>query len=95
MATGARSEPSARRANLLVRNFPLANSRGRVFRVGKCRLRVHGETRPCEQMDEALPGLRAAMRRPWGGGAFAEILTGGTINVGDEICWEPEEPARL
>jgi MOSC domain-containing protein YiiM len=88
--TGGEVPPSARRANLLVRNFPLTNSRGRVFRVGTCRLRVHGETRPCEQMDEALPGLRAAMRRPWGGGAFAEILTGGTIALGDEICWEPE-----
>ena len=39
----------------------LANSRGRVVRIGGHRIRVYGETRPCEQMEDAAPGLRAAM----------------------------------
>ena len=69
LETGGSISPSARRANLLVKGFPLADSRGRVARVGNCRIRVHGETRPCEQMDEALPGLRQAMQKPWAGGA--------------------------
>lgn len=80
--------PSARRANLMISSFPLAQTRDRIFRIGSCRLQVSGETRPCERMEEAWPGLRAAMGRDWGGGVFAQVLDDGEIAVGDPVEWE-------
>ena len=87
-ALGADLEPAARRANIILSGVDLENTRDRVLRVGTCRLRVRGETRPCEQMEETLPGLQAEMRPRWGGGAFAEVVEGGDIVVGDAVAWE-------
>jgi MOSC domain-containing protein YiiM len=81
-------DPSARRANLLVSGVELADSRTRILTIGAVRLRIVGETRPCEQMDEACQGLRARLAEPWGGGVFGQVLDDGQIAVGDSVTLE-------
>jgi MOSC domain-containing protein YiiM len=74
-----------RRANLLVEDVDLADSRGKILRIGSVRIRIYGETRPCEQMEAVARGLQEAMSVPWGGGAFGEVLDDGEIKVGDSV----------
>jgi MOSC domain-containing protein YiiM len=89
---GATVSTAGRRANLVLRGLPLAESRGRELALGDCRLRILGETKPCERMDEAVPGLRRLMFPDWRGGAFAEVIAGGTIRVGDRVEWVTPPP---
>ena len=84
---GVSLEPSTRRANLLVTGIDLVETRGQILQVGSVRIRIYGETKPCERMDEAAMGLREAMYPDWGGGAYGEVLDDGQISVGDSVRW--------
>lgn len=84
---GVDVHPSARRANVMLRGIDLENSRGRLLLLGKTLVRVLGETTPCRLMDDAQPGLRAALLPHWRGGISGEILEGGTIRLGDRAEW--------
>ena len=85
---GSDADPDTRRANVLVSGIDLRKSRGRVLRIGQARVRIAGEVKPCERMEETVPGLRALMFPDWRGGAFAEILEGGSVAVGDTVAWD-------
>ena len=85
---GGAADPSGRRANFMLDGVTLRDTRGKILRVGETLLEIRGETKPCERMDELLPGLKGVMWEGWGGGAYAQIVQGGTVRVGDEVRWE-------
>ncbi|MEC7726682.1 MAG: MOSC domain-containing protein, partial [Planctomycetota bacterium] len=78
-------DPAVRRANIVVSGLDLAQSIGRVLRVGGALVDVRGETRPCELMDDdGRMGLDAALRKSLRGGVFGSIRRGGELRVGDD-----------
>ncbi len=81
-------DPKLRRANLYVRGIDLLKSRGRILCIGACRIRIYGETRPCNLMDEAHAGLQKALDPDWRGGVYGEVLEDAEIAVGDIVSWE-------
>ncbi|HEX7153792.1 MAG TPA: MOSC domain-containing protein [Thermoanaerobaculia bacterium] len=83
--------PTARRANLMLRGIRLEKTRGKILAIGSTKIRVYGETRPCEQMDAAYQGLRKFLDPHWRGGVCGEVLEGGEIHVGDAVAWTAEQ----
>lgn len=86
---GRRVDPAVRRANVLVRGVELQGAREMTLHLGPCRILIVGETVPCERMDEAVQGLRDALRPDWRGGCYGRVLTGGRVRVGDEARLGP------
>ena len=80
-----------RRVNLLIDGFDLPKTAGILLRIGTdVVLAITTECDPCYRMDAIAPGLQAALRRDWRGGACTRVKAGGTIGVGDQI--RIEEP---
>ncbi len=73
---------TARRANLLVDNLPLAQSTGSLLRIGEVVLEISGETDPCERMTAVHPALFNALLPDWRGGVCCRVRRGGSIEVG-------------
>jgi MOSC domain-containing protein YiiM len=59
-----------------------------VVLIGEVRLETHGESKPCELMDELRRGLRKVLVPHARGGAYGQVLVGGTIRIGDGIMIE-------
>ncbi len=75
--------PEECRRNVVTRGIRLVPLVGRDLMVGEVRLHAHRINQPCKYLENLLkrPGLYEAM---WDrGGINCEILTGGTIRVGD------------
>lgn len=84
---GVSLDPSTRRANLMVSGITLAETVGKIIQIGDVRIRILGETLPCELMNKACPGLREALGPNWGGGAYGEVLNDAEIAIGNTVSW--------
>jgi MOSC domain-containing protein YiiM len=76
---------TTRRANLLVDGIDLRGKIGYDLRIGDAVLTINGETRPCEVMERAYPGLKAALKPEWRGGVVCRVRQSGDIAVSCEV----------
>jgi MOSC domain-containing protein YiiM len=80
--------PEMRRANLMISGVRLEGARGRVLEIGACRIRVGGELKPCDIMDDrGFPGLRAALGPHWAGGVYGVVVRPADVALGDPVRW--------
>ena len=73
------------RRNIVTKDIKLNDLVGKTIQVGKIKLKVNDLCRPCKELQVKLGQnniIKEFLRR---GGLRCEILTSGTINVGDEI----------
>jgi MOSC domain-containing protein YiiM len=72
------------RRNIVTRNVPLNHLVGREFAIGDVRIRGVRLCEPCDHLQKLTgkPVIKALLHR---GGLRAQILTPGTISVGDVV----------
>lgn len=76
---------TTRRANLFVDGIDLRNKIGYDLTIGDAVLTISGETRPCKVMEQAYPGLKAALTPEWRGGVICRVRRSGDVTVGCEV----------
>ena len=81
---GAELPWTTRRANLLVEGVEVPRE-GQHLIIGSVVLEVTQETQPCQLMEAAHQGLRAALTPEWRGGVCCRVVKGGTIRIGDSV----------
>ena len=76
------------RRNIVTRNVPLNHLVGREFAIGDVRIRGLRLCEPCDHLQKTTgkPVTKGLLHR---GGLRAQILTHGTIRVGDEVSLIP------
>ena len=80
----------------MIRNLPLADSRGKTLAIGECQILINGETRGCRRLEEEQPGLLETVRKGgWRAGAYGEVVRGGTIRLGDSVRWVEESEVSI
>lgn len=74
------------RRNIVTRNVPLNHLVGREFDIGDVRIRGIRLCEPCDHLQKVAgkPVLKGLLHR---GGLRAQILTPGTIRVGDAVTF--------
>jgi len=76
--------PGDARRNIVTRNVPLNHLVGKEFAIGEVRIRGLRLCEPCDHLQKVTGKLviKGLLHR---GGLRAQILTPGTIRVGDEV----------
>jgi len=76
------------RRNIVTRNVPLNHLVGKEFAIGDVRIRGIRLCEPCDHLQKLTgkPVLKGLLHR---GGLRAQILTPGTIRVGDVVSFIP------
>ena len=73
------------RRNIVTKNIKLNDLVGKTIQVGNIKLKVNDLCRPCKDLQQRLGKgniIKEFLRR---GGLRCEILSSGTINIGDKI----------
>jgi MOSC domain-containing protein YiiM len=76
---------TTRRANVYVDGLLPTDCVDKQLQIGEVLLEVTGETRPCDIMEAAQPGLRAALQPEWRGGVTCRVLQSGAVQRGDAV----------
>jgi len=77
-----------RRANLVVDDLPLVDTRGSQIVLGRAVLEITGETDPCSRMEKVHKGLFNALKNDWRGGVTCRVVKGGPVAVGMDVDLE-------
>lgn len=77
---------TTRRANLLIDGVDFsASDVGKTLRIGDAKLKITRETNPCSLMDQQHQGLKQALTPEWRGGVCCNVITAGSIQIGDQV----------